>query len=184
MPPQSQPDNPAAPRGHQGRAGATVDRQALIAGLNQDLAGEYRAMLTYVLYAAKAAGPHQRTLRDFFQARADVERGHAQLLADKVAALGGEPTTEPRPVPHANHPREMMERLLEIERQAVADYGERIRQAEAVGDVGLKAELGKLIASEARHKEAVERLLAGWGDTPALRPAQEKDPWRDEGGEG
>jgi hypothetical protein len=36
-----------------------------------------------------------------FQAEIGAEQGYAQFLADKIAALGGEPTTEPRPVPHS-----------------------------------------------------------------------------------
>jgi len=35
----------------------------------------------------------------------------------------------------------MLERVLEAEKQAIADYDERIRQAEAFGDIGLKVDL-------------------------------------------
>ena len=37
-----------------------------------------------------------------FESVAEIadEQGHAQFLADKIAALGGEPTIRPRPVPH------------------------------------------------------------------------------------
>src|ERR1700737_1188519 len=84
------------------QSGAAVDRQILIEGLNHDLAGEYQAILMYTHYAAKLTGPYRRELRALFQAEIGDEQGHAQFLADKVAALGGEPTTEPRPVPHAD----------------------------------------------------------------------------------
>src|SRR5579872_4463702 len=132
-----------APRKTEVRDGArpaplTADRRALIEGLNHDLAGEYQAIVMYTHYSAKLTGPYRRELRALFQAEIGDEQGHAQFLADKVAALGGEPTTEPRPVPHADRPREMLAHALAAEEQAVADYNARICQAEEFGDLGLK----------------------------------------------
>ena len=139
-----------------------MDKQALIDGLNHDLAGEYQAIVMYIQYSAKLTGPYRRELRALFQAEIADEQGHAQFLADKIATLGGEPTTEPRPVPHADQPKEMLEHALAAEKQAIADYDERLRQAEAFGDVGLKVSLENQVADETRHKEEIERVLAGW----------------------
>src|SRR4051794_19625213 len=100
-------------------AATAVDRQALLGGLNHDLAGEYQAILMYTHYSAKLTGPYRRELRALFQAEIADEQGHAQFLADKVAALGGEPTTEPRPVPHAEQPREMLGHALAAEKVSV-----------------------------------------------------------------
>jgi bacterioferritin len=136
----------------------------LLEGLNHDLAGEYQAILMYIHYSAKLTGPYRRELRALFQAEIGDEQGHAQFLADKIAALGGEPTTQPRPVPGANQPREMLERALAAEEQAIADYNGRIRQAEGFGDLGLKAELETQVADETRHKEELERIIAGWDE--------------------
>jgi bacterioferritin len=141
-----------------------ADRKALVEGLNHDLAGEYQAILMYTHYSAKLTGPYRRELRALFQAEIGDEQGHAQFLADKVAALGGEPTTEPRPVPHADQPREMLEYALAAEEQAIADYNARIRQAEGFGDFGLKADLEGQVSDETRHKEELERIIAGWDD--------------------
>src|SRR5579864_6578489 len=93
-----------------------VDRKVLIDGLNQDLAGEYQAILMYTHYSAKLTGPYRRELRSLFQAEIADEQGHAQFLSDKIAALGGEPTVEPRPVPRAEQPREMLDRALAAEK--------------------------------------------------------------------
>jgi bacterioferritin len=141
----------------------TVARDALVAGLNHDLAGEYQAILMYSHYAAKLTGPCRGELRSLFQAEITDELGHAQFLADKIAALGDEPTTEARRVEPADHPREMLENALAAEKQAIADYGERLRQAEDLGDVGLKVALENQIADETGHKEELERILTGWG---------------------
>ena len=91
-----------------------------------------------------------------------MRRYYAQFLADKIAVLGGEPTTRPRPVPHAEEPRAMLQEELNAEKQAIADCAQRIEQAEAFGDVGLKVDLENQIADETRHKEEMERILAGW----------------------
>ena len=90
----------------------TVDQQTLIDGLNHDLAGEYQAIIMYTHYSAKLTGPYRRELRALFQAEIPDEQGHAQFLSEKIATLGGEPTTEPRPVFHVDDPREMLEQAL------------------------------------------------------------------------
>jgi bacterioferritin len=146
------------------RASTSADRQALIKGLNHDLAGEYQAILMYTHYSAKLTGPYRRELRALFQAEIADEQGHAQFLADKVAALGGEPATEPRAVPPADQPREMLDQALAAEKQAIMDYDERLRQADAFGDVGLKVSLETQVADETRHKEEIERIIAGWDE--------------------
>ncbi len=149
---------------HDEPAPAATGREALLEGLNHDLAGEYQAILMYIHYSAKLTGPYRRELRALFQAEIVDEQGHAQFLADKIAALGGEPTTEPRPVPYADLPRDMLGRALEAEEQAITDYNHRILAAQRVGDFGLKVELENQVADETRHKEELERIIAGWDD--------------------
>ena len=161
----------------------TGNRQALIAGLNHDLAGEYQAILMYIHYSAKLTGPFRRELRALFQAEVADEQGHAQFLADKIAAMGGDPTTEPRPVPHVDQPRQMLDCALSAEIQAIADYTTRIGQAEACGEIGLKVALENQLADETRHKEEVERIIAGWYEVDPERPRKD-DPLRDIGGQG
>src|SRR5580704_18827388 len=140
----------------------TIDQQTLIDGLNHDLAGEYQAIVMYTQYSAKLTGPYRRELRALFQAEIPDEQGHAQFLADKIANLGAEPTTLPRTVPPADEPREMLENALMAEKQAISDYEERICQAEALGEVGLKVNLESQVSDETRHKEEIERILVGW----------------------
>lgn len=169
----------------------SIHRQALIDGLNHDLAGEFQAVLMYTHYSAKLTGPYRRELRALFLGEIADEQGHAQFLADKIAALGGEPTTQPRPVPTAQQPREMLEQALTAEKQAIADYSVRIGQAEVFGDFGLKVELENQVADETRHKEEIERILAGWSH-PNLERAKEEGRneaknearWQDDGGQG
>jgi bacterioferritin len=164
-------------------ASLTTDRHTLIEGLNHDLAGEYQAILMYTHYSAKLTGPFRRELRALFQAEVAEEQGHAQFLSDKIAALGGEPTTEPRPVPHVNEPKEMLECALSAEEQAIAGYTMRIRQAETCGELGLKVELENQLADETRHKDELQRILAGWYESDP-EPTKNVDRWQDDGGQG
>ena len=139
-----------------------MDKKTLIDHLNEDLAGELGAIIQYLTYAAKATGPYRPQLAQFFLAEVTDEQGHAQFLANKIVALGGEPTTRPRPVPAAKTNREMLEAVLAAERQATQDYAERAREAEAYGDKGLVVQLEDMVRDESGHSEETERILRDW----------------------
>jgi bacterioferritin len=133
-----------APRAATARTAGGADRKAgtakaqLIRALNEDLA--------------------------FFLKEVPDEQGHAQFLANKIVALGGEPGTVPRPVPPAGSNREMLAAVLEAERQAKHDYTKRARQAEQFGDKGLQVMIENIVADETGHFEETERMLKEWPD--------------------
>jgi bacterioferritin len=140
----------------------TLSKQKLIDALNNDLAGEYQAIIMYVTYAASVTGPHRPTLKQFFSAEIPEELTHAQFLAEKIASLGGTPTTKARPVPQAKDPRQMLKNVLAAERQAIADYKERAEQAAAFGDKGLATHLETIVEDETSHFEETDKILRGW----------------------
>ena len=181
-PPKVTATKPEAVNGDKVSA-TTTGREALIAGLNHDLAGEYQAIVMYILYSAKLTGPFRRELRALFQAEVVDEQGHAQFLSDKIAAMGGEPTTEPRPITHVNLPREMLDSALRAEVEAIADYTTRIGQAEACGEIGLKVSLEGQLADETRHKEELERIIDGWNEVHPER-LRSPNPLHEIGGQG
>jgi bacterioferritin len=139
-----------------------MDKHELIKALNEDLAGEFGAIIQYTAYAAKATGPYRPQLSEFFLKEVPDEQGHAQFLANKIVALGGEPTARAREVPDAKSNRAMVEAVLEAEKRAVADYTKRARQAEEFGDKGLVVALEDIVNDETGHKEETERLLRDW----------------------
>jgi bacterioferritin len=139
-----------------------VTKKTLIKHLNEDLAGELSAVIQYITYAAKATGPYRPQLSAFFLAEVVDEQGHAQFLANKIVALGGEPTTTPRPVPAAKTNREMLQAVLEAERQATKDYTKRAREADEIGDKGLAVQLEDMVRDESGHSEETERILTDW----------------------
>lgn len=139
-----------------------MDKNELIKNLNEDLAGELGAIIQYLTYAAKSTGPYRPQLSQFFLAEATDEQLHAQFLANKIVAMGGEPTTIPRKVPEASTNREMLEKVLAAEKQATADYTQRAREAEAFGDKGLAVQLEDMVRDESGHSEETERILRDW----------------------
>jgi bacterioferritin len=139
-----------------------MDKQTLIDHLNEDLAGELGAIIQYITYAAKATGPYRPQLAQFFLAEVADEQLHAQFLANKIVALGGEPTTTPRPVPPAKTNRQMLQAVLEAELQAGKDYTRRALEAEEFADKGLVVQLEDMVRDETGHSEETERILRDW----------------------
>jgi len=139
-----------------------MDKKKMIDLLNEDLAGELGAVIQYTTYAAKVTGPYRPQLVAFFLGEIPEEQGHAQYLANKIVALGGEPTTTPRPVPVARDNHEMLQAVLEAERRARADYTQRSKQADEFGDKGLQVQLENIVADESTHFEETERMLREW----------------------
>jgi len=138
-----------------------MDKETLIKGLNTDLSHEYQAVLMYNTYAADVHGIHRRDLKEFFDAEVPDELRHAQLLANKIAALGGKPTSKPSEVPNTENPKEMLENVLKAESETIDRYVERRSQAEQYGDYGLVNDLEDIISDETNHKEETEKLLRG-----------------------
>jgi len=139
-----------------------MDKQTMIKRLNEDLAGELGAIVQYITYAAKATGPYRPELSKFFLAEVADEQLHAQYLANKIVAYGGEPTTMAREVAPAKDNRAMLEAVLAAERRAMADYTQRAKEAEEIGDKGLVVQLEDIINDETGHAEETERMLRDW----------------------
>jgi bacterioferritin len=141
------------------------DRDILIGHLNGDLAGELQSIGMYIQYSALLRGLHRIELRRLFRSDIPDEIRHAGVLADKIVVLGGTPTTTAHPVPRAIGAYQILRNILEIEQRAIADYTERSIEAAACGEIALKVELENLIVDETRHRDDVERILAGWTQT-------------------
>ena len=139
-----------------------MTRDKLIEKLNQDLADELGAVIQYTVYAARATGPYRPQLSQFFLAEIPDEQMHAQFLANKIVSLGGQPTTEPRPVPLPEGNRSMLEAIVKAEAHAMQGYTKRAQQAEAYGDKGLAVQLEDFIRDESTHLEETERILRDW----------------------
>jgi bacterioferritin len=139
---------------------ASVDD--LIRGLNEDLRGEFQAVIMYRLYASMVQGPYRQELRSFFSSEIPEELAHAQILADKISALGGTPASEPAPVKVVAEAKQMLEAALAAETETIQRYLERRRQAEEAGEFGLAVQFDDIIADETNHRDELRQMLARW----------------------
>jgi bacterioferritin len=137
-------------------------KQQLLEGLNVDLRGEFQAIIMYRLYASTVQGPYRQELRMFFSNEIPDELGHAQILADKIAALGGTPAAVAAPVTVVSEPKAMLEAALAAELEALDRYVARRRQAEAATEYGLATQLDTIIADESNHRDELRQMLARW----------------------
>lgn len=137
-------------------------RKQLIDGLNVDLAHEYAAVITYRTYASAVQGPYRQELRQFFAAEITDELGHAQLLADKIVALGGAPATTAAEVKYTDDPKQMLQHALDDEIATLERYIARRKTAEEAGEYGLAVDLDTVIADETKHRDELRLMLARW----------------------
>lgn len=147
---------------HAENGGDGVTQEQFIDLLNVDLAHEFGAVILYRTYASQVQGQWRMELRQFFEAEIPDELGHAQILADKIVALGGTPTTVPSPVKPAKDAREMLRNALDDEIDTIQRYVTRRRQAEALGHYGLAVELDDLIRDESTHRDSIQLILKRW----------------------
>ena len=141
------------------------NRQALIDGLNTDLSHEYAAVITYRTYASAVTGPFRQELREFFANEIPDELGHAEMLADKIVAMGGQPVVRAAAVKMTEHPREMLQNALADEEATIERYVERRRMAEEMGEPGLAVRLDDIIVDESKHRDELRLMLKRWPDT-------------------
>lgn len=134
-------------------------KQALIDGLNEDLAAEYQAVIFYAAASELMTGANRPELRSLFKTEIQDEIGHAEFLARKIVALEGDPVTEPLPVTLGGSNRERLELALEAEKETIGRYRQRVKQADAAGETGLKVRLEEIIADETEHMEEMELIL-------------------------
>lgn len=138
---------------------ANEAKEKLIAGLNDDLALELAGIIRSVYQASTAGGLLGHELRELLQKELPVELQHAQFLADKIAILGGTPTTSPAELALPADVGKMIDEDIETEWKIVNRLRERAGQAESYGDIGLKIRLEEMIAEGTDHANALQRLV-------------------------
>jgi bacterioferritin len=134
----------------------------LLDGLNEDLRGEFQAVIMYRLYASMVQGPYRQELRAFFANEIPEELMHAQILADKISAMGGTPAAEAAPVRVVPEAKQMLQAALEAEVETIDRYVRRRAQAEAAKEYGLAAQFDDIIADETHHRDELQQMLARW----------------------
>src|SRR5256885_6522892 len=97
----------------------TLNREQLVALLNEDLAREYQAIIAYVVYSQVLKGAEYMSIADQLQIHAKQELDHALIVSRLVDYLGAMPTVKPLPVQTSEDPREMLRFDLNNENETV-----------------------------------------------------------------
>src|SRR6202034_3740080 len=132
--------------------GLNITREAMIQLLNEDLAGEYQAIIAYTVYSQVLKGAAYTDIARQLEVHAGQELAHAIKIAKQIDYLGGMPCVTPKAVKSSSDPVEMLRADLENERETVGRYRQRIRQAEAMGEFALSEILRGIIVQEQDHE--------------------------------
>ena len=130
----------------------TTTREELIAGLQADLAREYKAIIQYIIFSQKLDGARYMNIADQLEEHAHQELDHALQIARQLDYLGEYPVHEPETVEVSEENEEMLWIDLRAEDETVKNYRERIRQAESIGEYALAEVLQEIVRQEQDHQ--------------------------------
>ena len=135
-----------------GSTGQPVDRKALIALLNEDLAREYQAIIAYVVYSQVLKGAEYMAIAQELEKHAGEELAHAITIAKHIDYLGGTPVTTPLPVKVSDDPKVLLRADLENENNTVRNYRERVKQCEELAEYAIAEDVREILRQEQEHQ--------------------------------
>ena len=136
-----------------------VTREKLIEELNKYLEWEYAAAIQYVQHASLITGAEYESIIKELIVHANEELQHAIILSEQIAFLGGIPSISVEEIKISMDSKEMLIQDLEGEENAIKRYKERIRQAEELGEYGLRRILEDILVQEEEHKRDLLTVL-------------------------
>ena len=148
-------------------------RAALVQGLQDDIAREYQAIIQYVIFSQKLDKAQYMNIADQLVEHAHQELNHALAIARQLDYLGAYPVHQPKPVEVSEDNEKMLWADLRAEDNTIKHYRDRIRQAEALGEVALAEILKGIVKEEQDHQIDLATAL---GVTPDARIRKEKEP--------
>ncbi|HTV78821.1 MAG TPA: ferritin-like domain-containing protein [Steroidobacteraceae bacterium] len=142
-----------------------ADRPAILAFLNDALAGELLCVLRYRRHHFMARRLAQGRIAEEFLVHADEELAHADLLAERIVQLGGEPDFAPSTLcgrsPVAapvNGIDEMVAENLTAAHAAIDRYRDQIQKLGDTDRITQRLLEGILAVQEAHAEELAELL--------------------------
>lgn len=135
-----------------------ISRERLIELLNEDLAREYQAIIAYTVYSQVIDGAEYMTIAKELEVHAGEELKHALAISKQIDYLGGVPTVSPKAVKMSDKPKELLKFDLDNEIETIANYRERVRQCEALGEFALAEQIREILVDEQDH--AIELAAA------------------------
>lgn len=142
------------------------DRETVLRLLNEALATELVCVLRYKRHHYMASGIHAQAVAAEFLEHASEEQAHADLIAERINQLGGEPDFNPEGLLTRSHSEyvegddlvDMIKEDLVAERIAVDSYSEMIRYI-ADDDPTTRRMLEGILATEEEHAEDLRILI-------------------------
>jgi bacterioferritin len=133
-------------------AEALTSREKLIDLLNQDLAREYQAIISYVVYSQVLKGAEYMNIAAELETHAQQELSHALIISKQIDYLGGMPGVKPLEVKTSENAKEMLRFDLENETETIRNYRERVRQCEALGEYAMAEHIRDILIQEQEHQ--------------------------------
>lgn len=150
--------------------GYTADRDTVVKLLNEALATEIVCVLRYRRHYFMATGINAESVAAEFLQHANEEQGHADLIAQRIVQLGGEPNLNPDGLTSRSHAEyvegdnlvDMIKEDLVAERIAIDSYREMINYV-ATDDPTTRRMLEGILAMEEEHADDLVSLLGTLG---------------------
>jgi bacterioferritin len=153
-----------------------VTRDELADLLNEDLAREYQAIISYTIYSQVLKGAQYMNIADQLETHAHEELKHALIISQQVDYLGKMPVAMPKPVRISDDPKTMLRYDLDNENQTIMHYRQRVRQCEALGEYAMAEQIREILVDEQDHQ--IDLATALGEDPPDLtkRSPEEVQP--------
>jgi bacterioferritin len=136
-----------------------VTREDLVALLNNDLAREYQAVISYVIYSQMLKGAQYMNIAAELEKHASEELSHALIIAGQIDYLGGIPGATPVPVKTSTRAEDMLRFDLEAETETIFHYRQRVQQCEALGEYAIAEHIRGILVQEQDHQVALASAL-------------------------
>ncbi len=133
--------------------------QELLELLNEAVARELQVSIQYMWQHVLWKGIKGFTVKDELKKIAIVEMKHAEAIAERLAYLGGRPTTKPSPIFVGETVNEMLEQNRKDEEGAIELYNRIIKRAREEGDEVTEQLFKKILADEEEHHDTFTGLL-------------------------
>ena len=134
-----------------------MDKSAIIEHLNEILKHEWTGVAQYSQASFIIEGPWREVYAEKFEDDAKESFKHANLIGNKIVALGGVPVAQRNEIKQSRNLREVLENALAFESKAVAMYTKALDLAE--GDRPLVVFLEDILLDEQEGVEEYTKLL-------------------------
>jgi len=144
----------------------TISRDRLAELLNEDLAREYQAIISYVVYSQVLKGAEYMSIANQLEIHARQELEHALIISRQIDYLGKMPAVVPKQVRTSENSKDMLRFDLENENETIRNYRDRVRQCEALGEFAMAEQIRQILVNEQDHQ--IDLATALGEEVPAV----------------